>query len=344
MVVSTPLAVQVLCNEDSKIFFAGSGPDALPKLRMSLGIEITISELIKALGTFQRDNPSSGPLAKQPAAENQHALPPHPSSGPMIPGLQGETSAHQAAAPVATGLSAQQLMAQDRLGKQAAGPGTNEVSAVTGAGNSLAAQPQIREVRVMQTVTWDNEIADLQPGYEEYMKRTKWEPIDPAHSPIWFLHDDACLRNFTPIPLQPPPLVKKLPVGLSRPGLERGSVPVAPPSVQDAMPVFSGQPGEGSAAGDIGAANEVSGSANEAFLQRGSERQPMKSRNGFSGEEHKPPDTVPPPPPGAAPPPPPTSAAAAQGTGGPVQPPGLAPPPPNGANQGGQGQKECKQQ
>lgn len=181
------------------------GVDNPPALGFSLNIKLPIRDLVAALVSFQKNcgpTEQSMPMAGQNELPKEtykpavvHAPVPTVPAMPMPPGAP-------------PGLSTPPVLGLSSLLPQGDAP--------TNSTNNFLPTP-LSEDRGRETprrvLTWDNVIVDLQPGHDEYVKRTKWT-ADDSKSAMWLLTDDTCLREFKPQPLDPPLPVERLPGGL----------------------------------------------------------------------------------------------------------------------------------
>jgi len=167
--------------------------DTKPQLPSQQGLINTLSS-----GT-PVPNAGMGCSSGNAALHSLGASPPSGTPLPLAPGPVGDQM--PAGFPVPTSSSVAAVAAAPvPTTAVAASASPAAVDGPLGHGHSVSHQ---REEEPGQT-SWDSQISDLQPGHEEYVKRTKWtrETESSREGKTWFLTDESSLRKFEPRPLE----------------------------------------------------------------------------------------------------------------------------------------------
>lgn len=207
---------------------------------LSLGVilNVPISELLQALQQFQQKSgePVDAPPPKAVAPEPKAAAVAHLAPA-MAPGL--------VAAPV----------------PPAAKPAAEAPPTATpAAAVSTPAWPPA------SNITWESEIADLQPHREDYAAKCRWEPIQASQK--WILPDEGSLiQNLNIKRLKWEPLGHKAPTPLvadltivkakADEAMAKAEADCPPSSLPSAGPTATGTPLQGEGAGDADAADSA---------------------------------------------------------------------------------------
>lgn len=353
MALSVPLTFEVCLNDiASKIIDSEAGP----QINLGLCLKVSVAELLQTLQQFQQKSKEIPPPAPKAKAEPKEA---------ELAFYKQKAEASLAAA-VPTGLVTP-APAPPAPSPTGPAPGTAQPAQAAEDSKGL---PEARAAPKLETMTWEREIVELQPGREEYTAKSRWETASSTKN--WILNDEAVLLNTLKISrLKSTPLLPKGPstepkdikllqenaAAIYHSALA-APVPEATPEAKAVATLASAPPPPPAAAPP--APGLVADAAPAAPASA-----PEVPAQGSKAEEPRPPL------PASAPPPPPAARAAGSGSGStsdagggsssvepPAQPPpGLAPPSPagraappagrgGGAGADGKGAdgKECKQQ
>jgi len=330
MAITVPL--QVTCDEtNSNICFEklerSNGPDTHPVLNFGLKVKIRVDELLSALTDFQKSSEIAEAAKIQQSMHEPKSLP-NTTSGHIVPPGNGVKCP-----PPAMGVSPVAVPPPPPP-PPAEVPTTGSVP--SGAQPAVGATREPPQPPPIQ-ITWDSDIADLQPLHQEYVERTRWSTCAEPGRILFLLKDDGVkkLREFKPRPLEPPRRV------LTRPGgpitdtreIEKmttvtmpppGKPPPPPPVAETSGDQPAAVPGADAASGGARAASPSAatstttpvprheGAIAKALPEGPAEPPPAppeamgadKDEGGGCGEREE--ASRAPPPPGA-PPPPPTS-------------------------------------
>jgi len=169
--------------------------EAGPTLSLGLNLKVSISELLQALQQFQQ---KSQPVLSQPKPKaNMMPL----ESKELAPAVQPGLVAHARGHPPGDSHTVPSPGQQPPSAEDAK-PAATVPTVIT--------QPSAWPAAA-QNITWDNEIADLQPGREDYTSKCRWEPTNSSRK--WILLDEALVANLKTTRLKWQPLLQKAPTG-----------------------------------------------------------------------------------------------------------------------------------
>mmetsp|Transcript_124559 Transcript_124559/g.387854 ORF Transcript_124559/g.387854 Transcript_124559/m.387854 type:complete len:361 (+) Transcript_124559:110-1192(+) len=356
--------LQITVSSHDGIRIGVDGVNNLPYVNLALNLKIPIHELVSALADFQKPVEAAEPPGLLNKPEPKHAAPP-PQHAAGVEGPATAAGGGGAAPQGAVAGSRPQFPPQGAWAPHKVPQPSSEQAGggpvPPAPGLAPAQSPERLHGGTPQKPSWEgSSIADLQSSHKEYVERTKWTA---AGAMKWLLTNEKPLMGFKPKPLDPPRLLRApygecqaAPAAAAPPPPPPKALPASlppPPKAQAARAVVPPTP-DGSFAGPPTTTDAsfpeallvTAFAAGDRVAAEGSQV-PDRPEDDFA-EEYPPPPMHPPPPPVAGMPsegppaqPPPGLPIPEGAMGGTPQglehelPPGL---------QGGNNQKECKQQ